>query len=207
MDVGRKNRGAEMKACPSCSESKPVDSFHNNRATIDGKEVYCKACKNAQGRDYYQRNRDKKLAYCRQHNRDNREHKTAYMRIRRAGGSRPEGRETECTGGSDYDGLRARKNAAIRKSKKKHSHKVLANNAKRRASKLQRTPAWADLTGIDDIYLRARMLTTLAGIQFHVDHAIPLQAEGASGLHVVENLQIVTARENLSKRNKFEVAA
>ncbi len=43
------------------------------------------------------------------------------------------------------------------------------------------------------------------GLEFEVDHIIPLQAESASGLHNEFNLQVLTKEENRAKYNKFEV--
>ena len=77
--------------------------------------------------------------------------------------------------------------------------------AKRRATKLQRTPAWADMAAIRAVYDRAQAITRETGIEHHVDHELPLQGELVSGLHVHNNLQVLTASENSKKRNRFEV--
>lgn len=67
-----------------------------------------------------------------------------------------------------------------------------------RASKLQRTPSWQQTEEIKAFYNACP-----AGM--HVDHIIPLQGEKVSGLHVLENLQYLSAVENVQKRNKFEI--
>ena len=69
-------------------------------------------------------------------------------------------------------------------------------SAKRRAIKLKATPKWADLYKIKCFY-------DSRPEGYHVDHIVPLQGERVCGLHVLENLQYLTAAENLSKGNKF----
>lgn len=64
------------------------------------------------------------------------------------------------------------------------------------ASKLNRTPPWADLEKIKEFYSNCPE-------GYHVDHIIPLQGEKISGLHVLENLQYLPAKENLKKGNKW----
>jgi hypothetical protein len=69
--------------------------------------------------------------------------------------------------------------------------------AKRRAAKLQRTPSWADMKAISDFYEKCPD-------GYHVDHIIPLQGKTVCGLHVLENLQYLPAKENLRKFNRLE---
>ena len=73
---------------------------------------------------------------------------------------------------------------------------ISALSAKRRAAELKRTPKWADLKAIKEIYRNCPK-------GYHVDHIIPLRGKKVSGLHVPENLQYLTKEENLKKYNKF----
>ena len=81
-----------------------------------------------------------------------------------------------------------------------------ATDAKRRSAELNRTPSWLtkeDWAEIEDIYRMAKRRSEVEGIQYHVDHIIPLQGKNISGLHVPSNLQILRARDNLSKGNRY----
>jgi len=73
---------------------------------------------------------------------------------------------------------------------------INANTAKRRASKLNATPKFANLNKIKEIYKNCPK-------GFHVDHIIPLNNKLVCGLHVEWNLQYLPAKENLSKSNKL----
>lgn len=84
--------------------------------------------------------------------------------------------------------------------------KVNANYKRRYAAKLSRTPAWLtedDLWMMDEAYRLAQLRKTLTGIDWHVDHIIPLQGTNVSGLHVPTNLQVIPAKANLSKGAKW----
>lgn len=79
--------------------------------------------------------------------------------------------------------------------------------SKRRAAKLNRTPAWLtkdDHECMVNIYKIAARVSRETGIDHHVDHKIPLQGGLVSGLHVPDNLQLLTAFDNISKNNHFD---
>jgi hypothetical protein len=96
-------------------------------------------------------------------------------------------------------------NAGVRNWKKLNKGKVCAYTTARKVGKVQRTPEWANLARIREIYELAAAQTRLLGKSFHVDHIVPLNGKLVSGLHCEDNLQIITATENMQKNNKYAV--
>ena len=81
-----------------------------------------------------------------------------------------------------------------------------ANDAKRHAAKIQRTPAWLtidDLWMLEQAYDLAAMRTKLFGFSWHVDHVLPLQGKYVSGLHVPTNVRVIPGVENVRKANRY----
>lgn len=74
----------------------------------------------------------------------------------------------------------------------------------RHASKLQRTPTWADLKKIQEVYKVAKQMQRDFGVKMAVDHVIPLRGEAVSGLHVHENLRVLPFVENCKKYNSYK---
>ena len=70
--------------------------------------------------------------------------------------------------------------------------------SKRRLIIKTQCPKWANLEKIKEIYLNCPT-------RYHVDHIIPLNNSIVCGLHVENNLEIVSAEYNLKKSNKFHV--
>lgn len=85
----------------------------------------------------------------------------------------------------------------------KNRDKVNANVAKRRAAEINATPGWADQDKIAEFYFAADFLGMVTGEWHQVDHVVPLQSDLVCGLHWEGNLQVLTAKENLSKGNRF----
>lgn len=75
----------------------------------------------------------------------------------------------------------------------------------RQKKRAKSMPSWANRKAIQEIYLKARQLTIETGIRHEVDHIIPSNHKLVCGLHVENNLQILTEAENGKKSNKFNV--
>lgn len=98
--------------------------------------------------------------------------------------------------------------ARCKKWKAENREKVARYRGARRASLLERTPAWltdSDWRKIDALYAEAAERTSRTGVIHHVDHVIPLQGPLVSGLHVPGNLQVLTGEENLRKGNRWSI--
>jgi hypothetical protein len=76
-----------------------------------------------------------------------------------------------------------------------------AANARREKRMRHATPDWADLEAIKAVYLEAQRKSTNTGIPQHVDHYYPIQGKTVCGLHVAENLVVVSAQDNYDKNN------
>lgn len=104
------------------------------------------------------------------------------------------------------DANKEAKRAKNKAWKQQNPDKHNAASAKRRASKLQRTPPWLNedhLKEMQYVYAMAKEAELMTGERHHVDHIVPLQGENVSGLHVPWNLQVLPAELNGSKSNQY----
>lgn len=75
-------------------------------------------------------------------------------------------------------------------------HYMLSQTTKKHIA--QRTPSWSETYLIIEFYADCPE-------GYQVDHIIPLRGELVSGLHVLSNLQYLSASDNIKKQNKFIV--
>lgn len=87
--------------------------------------------------------------------------------------------------------------AVVSRYKAAHRPQMTALTAARRGRIMKATPLWANFDEIKNIYRKA------AAAKMDVDHIIPLKNSIVCGLHVQDNLQLLTKRENCRKKNKF----
>lgn len=85
----------------------------------------------------------------------------------------------------------------VRAYRRKNSQKFASREAFRRARKIMATPSWADLSAIQRIYADAKA----KGLS--VDHIVPLRSDLVCGLHVANNLQLLTKSANSRKSNRI----
>lgn len=96
--------------------------------------------------------------------------------------------------------LRRKNKQECRKAKKAEARSI--SKTERR----QRTPSWLTeehKRQINSFYREALTKTNIGKEKYHVDHILPLLGENVSGLHVPWNLQILEAKANAKKGNKF----
>lgn len=223
------NRRIIMEETKKCTNKdclqplKPICDFYTDKNSKDGKTQWCKDCMKRQRKNYRENNREKALEqgrinslnYYKKNKEDRKQAFSDYYENNKE--ERKEYRQEASKQyyennkehvkekHDEYDKNHPTAHLeATKRFYKRNPHVRLAQNAKRRADLIQRTPIWSDLKKIEEIYRDAKRLEKEDGIKRHVDHIIPLRGKIVSGLHVPENLQILTAEENQKKTNKFE---
>ncbi len=77
--------------------------------------------------------------------------------------------------------------------------KLCINASAYRAQKIKATPSWINHEAVEKFYEQSAQLTKETGTKYTLDHMVPLNSEFVCGLHVENNLQILTLEENSSK--------
>lgn len=169
---------------------------------IDEKE------RKAYNKEYYLKNKDKYKEY----KKKNKDKISAYFKERWAKNKdNKEFREKEKARSLAwyYDNFNEYKKIKYVRDKEWRSrNKGIINfhTNKRYTVRKQRLPKWIteeNKLQIKAMYMLASSLTKVTGVQWHVDHIIPLQGKTVSGLHVPENLQVIQGSLNNIKSNKF----
>lgn len=92
------------------------------------------------------------------------------------------------------------------KWKKENAGRVNAKCKERRLAVKNAVPKWVDkeeLWLIEEAYNLSQLRGKMFGIQFHVDHIVPILGKNVCGLHTINNLQVIPAIENCRKGNRI----
>lgn len=189
------------KTCSCCNVEKSLTEFHKYSKSKDGHKNICKHCRVESSKSYHYRNQatilQKSKAYRDQPHR--KELSVVYQKV-----YREENSETlKINKKVWYEKTKERTKPQRSEYKKNNRAWFNQLNAERRAMHKSATALWGDKKVIREIYELAKMCSDTSGIPHHVDHIIPIKGKNVCGLHVENNLQILSATANISKGNRY----
>jgi hypothetical protein len=163
-----------MKQCKRCLTTKEYTSFNKDASRKDGYHTYCRECGSVYSKKAYEAKKQYYIDKASSWRKNNLEKSKVYAK----------------------------------KSRQKNKARRRADWMHYTTKKLQACPKWLtneQHRSIKDKYVVAKYLEELTGnlIKYHVDHIVPLRGVGVCGLHVPWNLQILNAKDNMSKKNKY----
>lgn len=182
-----------MKACSTCKVVKALSEFNRNATKPDGLQPRCKACR----REHYLADpTPAKARACRVRLADRAKYLEGLRLYREA-----HRQKLAAAARLRYSLKREEIKAKMRARHAANPARAKADKLKRVFAEQRRIPLWADRGAIAAVYAKAAEIKRDIGVDVHVDHVIPLRGKRVSGLHVANNLRIVTAEENRGKYN------
>lgn len=180
------------KRCAKCGVVKPFSDFSKaKKGDRFGLRSRCKPCRSAQNLLWNQKNSERVADALKAWRENNADHVIAYRK-------------------EWYNKNTEKISERFSRWRKSNLSRRTAAQSARRAAQMQATPSWLsviEVAQIEEFYEICACVTMQTGVQHHVDHIVPLKGDGVRGLHVPWNLQIITAKENSSKKNRMiEVA-
>jgi hypothetical protein len=189
----------DLKSCPECHKinSRAAQKRYRER----NPEKIKKARKKWQKERYpewYQQNKDRQVSLQRARRQNNQEEYLNYLRNWRQNNKK---RQLDLQ--RKWQKKNGDRNRELKRNwQKNNPEKINARTAKRRAQKKHAVAPWANDAAIKAIYKECQNLTKETGIKHEVDHVYPLQSPYMCGLHVENNLQILTETDNSKKGNR-----
>lgn len=181
-----------LKKCTCCGTEKSAEFFY---ARGNGLSSDCKECRKQKTKAYKEKNK----ASIKEKRKDrkeidserrrlwgqaNKERLAAYMRDWRA---ENKSRELEIA----------------KASRERRIDKILQSNKARVEWVKQATPPWAEKWILAEAKKLARLRTKVTGMQWEVDHIIPIKSPKVCGLHAFTNIRVVPKAVNAAKRNFY----
>jgi hypothetical protein len=214
-----------MKACSSCLQKLPLESFTKDSSKTSGFGSLCKPCAAEKRRVYHAKMKaDPKYkaiyqarnAAWRLNNKE-----LALASTAKWVAENPE--KVHAIKTRSADKTRADRNARLREKsattpgwqtekanrwRKNNRDKARSALQKRRVALTKALPLWfgeLDAFVITEANALACVREQKTGVKWHVDHVIPLRGKKVSGLHVWNNVRVIPALVNIRKSNQYEV--
>ena len=173
------------KRCSNCGEVKAYEMFNRDKYAKNGYTSQCKVCRNEYKKAYHEANKEKRNEANKAWRVANKEkiyeYKKAYYE-------------------ANKEKIYEYKKAYYEANKEKNA----AKSSRRRALQLKAIPKFlkkceAERQRLKKIFKLREVISLVTGIEHHVDHMWPLSDGGP---HWSGNLQIIPAKENLTKSYK-----
>ena len=185
------------QTCTCCGVEKPVSEFYARANRRPARK--CKKCELERAKGYAAENKEKVSAYKAAWGLENKERLNAEAAQRyRDDPERAIERAAKWAKENAEKVMGYKKAWKMANPESVRESSFLRNRRTKRAS-----PAWRNKKAMVAIYRKARALTESTGVEHHVDHIVPIQSDLVCGLHCEQNMQILTAAENISKFNRY----
>lgn len=205
------------KICNHCSIETAINQFSVDQSKKDGLSGLCRACSILKSKAYYLKNQELSKEKARIHHAENREEKLVKLKENYALNAELRKEQARTVYRANVASISKKKKvyraangdkvrASIAAWNKAHPEKSCAYTERRRARKLQAVPAWwSEFDGLffDEAVDKARKLKLLTGLNWHIDHIVPLKSKQVCGLHWHGNAQLLPAHMNQSKSNTY----
>ena len=166
-----------MKTCTKCKVEQPFTSFHKQKSLRDGLKTYCKTCSAEYGAEHYRNNREARAAQNAKIYLNNKEARAA-QQVERLADPEKHLRHRALNSFND----------ALRRATKYNDGVSPVISAEEKELMIQ-------------FLIAVRTLTETTGIEFDVDHIIPISKGGE---HRLANLQCILKTDNLAKHDKLD---
>lgn len=170
--------GERKFKCSACQGQFTAEFFYATKHRSTGVTSNCKACSIASASQWRLQNRERHNAAKRRSNKRNGDTQKQWMANNRE-----------------------RMNEYMRQWRKSASPALPSAQVKHRKSCV--VPPWADRNAIKSIYRLAKIARQTTGIDWEVDHEVPVLGRVVCGLHVETNLRLVPALKNRQKGNSY----
>lgn len=195
-----------MKKCPKCSSERALEFFFKSSKSKDGLQGYCKACvktlsleRKTYFKEYRKENKERDRAYKKAYTDQNKERITLANYLYRI--QNPDKVKASKTRYVVFN--KEKVLASSKKYRESNPAKYAAYASKRRFAAEQAQPPWLtteDKKRIELVWGLRELKSFLTGVEYEVDHIVPLQGKTVCGLHVPWNLQVILKTENRSKQ-------
>lgn len=201
------------KLCRNCSTLRDICDFNKNAKSKDGLQAKCRPCE----KSYKQKNKDRiaennKLWYMKNMDKQKKSIRLWYEKNKEQSLSRSRNwyannkdRHKEAmqrwVAENKESYMRARKEWKLKNPDRVKEINNRANKVRNRRLSFA-LPKWADIDAISKIYQQAKMMRDSLLMDVEVDHIVPISSSKVCGLHVENNLRIISREINSKKGNR-----